>query len=1035
VSAVRSRIAFAAILAALGVAAGLALPGSAGAQPPPAASIGLAVSASSSSYPTGSAPLLRVRLTNLGAAACGLAATADLTLAVTSATVDGKALTPVYVKANPIDGAGSAVARRTSSVAPGGAVSFDVDTAGVQALPVSIGLDDGSELTALWPLSADGRYELSLSYAMPAVNTPTAACAGTSDAATVSFTIGGAARRSLPWLLFAIVAGGVLVMLVLAGLLLARSRRRQRSNTGAAAALVLLVAAGIVAVQGVTAARANAGVIYGPDPDRDKQIFNTYVGCITKITQFDPGLMKALEGPTVTVYPWRDSSSRPKTGGSGKDSIIAWDPFPGGGFTGETSGATYDPCAALYHELNHARDHASGTESNSICDDTGVLTDEVRATLAENRYRAAQTPPLPPRTTYDGKKIPSSMDGCTPPKKPKKADNGDPDPGVCRGIDGACGGDNGDPHLSTFDGYRFDLQAVGEFVAVKSNAGDLEIQTRQGAYFGSRTVAVNTAVAMKVAGVRLGFYLDHGSLVVHRDGTAVSLPLGNTQLPGGGRVNHAVDPLRGDSFAVVWPDGSAAWVVQVGRWGLQLSVQPRAARTGTLTGLLGSYDGDKTNDVSTVDGKVLAQPPSFDDLYHTYAPGWRVTDANSLFDYAAGTSTKDFTDLSFPDRPSTVDTLAAPARDAAQAVCALLGVIDPGVVADCVLDVASTGQAMFAVNAMRVQDASSPSDGGTGTGGTGTDGGTAQIGQSQTLTVTPAGVTMSFDGRAGQRAYVDVTATTLPNGCGGLEMDDASGSELSLGCVRDGTGQIDSTVLPRTGRYQVKVTGTGSITMRVITSDDAVTPIIPDGPAVTGTVIAPGQWARLTFSATAGEKVFVDITGSTVQTGCGDVYIMETKTTFSAIGCIGADHTGVIDTATLHDTGEYSIVVDPPGTGTGSATVRLYVVHDQQQAISLNGPAVLASVTEPGAQFLLTFAATAGQQVTVAGTGATDLLRGCGALALRNPDGTTIDIGCVDGSTGVASLGPVTLKDTGTYTLALDPGGRDTGSVSLRIHT
>lgn len=78
----------------------------------------------------------------------------------------------------------------------------------------------------------------------------------------------------------------------------------------------------------------------------------------------------------------------------------------------------------------------------------------------------------------------------------------------------------GDPHLTTFDDRRFDFQAVGEFTAATDT--DLTIQIRQAPLLASRTVSVNTAVALSAAGNRLGFYLEGGVVTVHRDGAALS---------------------------------------------------------------------------------------------------------------------------------------------------------------------------------------------------------------------------------------------------------------------------------------------------------------------------------------------------------------------------------------------------------------------------------------------------------------------------------------------------------------------------------
>jgi hypothetical protein len=986
---------------------------------PPESTIGLAVQPSATAYPTGTTPLLHVHVINASASACGLAADPDLTISVVSATRDGQPLVPQYVQTLPIDGAIAGVARHTTSVAPQQALTFDLDAGQAAALPASVALDDGTALAALWPVDASGQYAFTLAYAMPPAAGATA-CAGSSGPVTITFTVGPAGSpSSRVWLPIGIVAG-ILVVLIVVALLIWRSRRGRRTGAAAAAAVVLLAAFGVVAVDAVAPVPANAGIIYGPQPTGP--IYSQFQACLLQILSFDPGLSHDLTGPgspNVTVYPWYDTATHSKKGS--RDSLISWDPNDRSPFVGETSGAVNDPCMALYHELNHARDHANDSDSSQECDDTGVLVDEVKATIAENRFRAAQKPPLPQRTTYDGKKIPASLDGCTPPKTPPDARVASNDPGICRGLDGPCGGDNGDPHLSTLDGYRFDLQAVGEFVLVHSSAGDMDIQARQSAFTNSREVAVNTAVAMRVGSQKLGFYLVNGRMVVHQNGSVVPVALGTATLTGGVRVNRIVDPARGDSFAVSWTDGSVAWVQQVGVWGLAVSVQPRAARSGTLTGVLGPFNGDRSDDVSTVDGHKLAQPPSFDDLYHTYAPGWRVAAANSLFDYDPGKSTKDYTDLSFPDKPSDVDSLSATGRSAAEAACRLLGVTDPALLANCIIDVANTGQPMFAVDAGRVQAAF----------------GNSAAGPTQTLSVTKPGSSLvaTFTGKAGQRAYIDVTATTLPDMCGVPALRDPSGITVGLGCLKGGTGYLDGTLLKDTGTYQIVIApgnATGSITFRVIVSTDMTAPITPDGPPATATVTTPGQQGQLTFTAPTDEKVFVQILHSTVPAGCGTIEIASPTGVATASGCTTADGTGLIDTTTL-PAGPYEVLLDPEAGNVGSATVKLTVVHDQIQPIVLNGQSVLATVSQAGGQSRLTFTGKAGQMVTVEGTGST-VPPGCGVLLLVDPSGGTLAEGCVDADTS-ASMGPTTLPADGTYAVVVDPPDIQTGSTQLRVHT
>ena len=64
------------------------------------------------------------------------------------------------------------------------------------------------------------------------------------------------------------------------------------------------------------------------------------------------------------------------------------------------------------------------------------------------------------------------------------------------------------------------------------------------------------------------------------------------------------------------------------------------------------------------------------------------------------------------------------------------------------------------------------------------------------------------------------TDATLPDQCSPLELRDADGTPVSTGCVVNGAGGIDATVLPATGVYTVVVdpsgaaTGTVTLTLR-----------------------------------------------------------------------------------------------------------------------------------------------------------------------------------------------------------------------------
>ncbi len=92
----------------------------------------------------------------------------------------------------------------------------------------------------------------------------------------------------------------------------------------------------------------------------------------------------------------------------------------------------------------------------------------------------------------------------------------------------------GDPHLVTFDRLAYDFQGVGEFILVKSLIDNLEIQSRMAPWGSSRVVSVNSAVAMNVAGDKVGVYVDR-SPALYVNGSPTSLGSEALLLPGGGQ--------------------------------------------------------------------------------------------------------------------------------------------------------------------------------------------------------------------------------------------------------------------------------------------------------------------------------------------------------------------------------------------------------------------------------------------------------------------------------------------------------------------
>jgi hypothetical protein len=319
---------------------------------------------------------------------------------------------------------------------------------------------------------------------------------------------------------------------------------------------------------------------------------------------------------------------------------------------------------------------SSGEAPLNLTPLTTPFTLAVNSTDVGARYTITSiVPPRNPATTVD---LPAGAGDCTPPTG-----------------NTAVAYSEGDPHLSTFTDGALDFQAAGEYTLVQSKDRSVDVQVRQQPVSRSSAVAVDTAVAMSVAGTRLE--VDAGTstrllingVVAHLHGTA------GRWLRGGGRV-HADN--RGDIF-VKWPDGCTA-AIETFPGGLNVFFGAPRRLVADLHGLLNSVlTGASPLATDTVllggNGKRYVVDPSttsgFRTIYRSFAPSWAITERNSLFTYPSGKRTSSYRVKGFPARNYDAATVPAFLLGLYESRCRADGINNGNLLRGCVIDQSALG--------------------------------------------------------------------------------------------------------------------------------------------------------------------------------------------------------------------------------------------------------------------------------------------------------------------------------------------------------
>jgi len=328
-------------------------------------------------------------------------------------------------------------------------------------------------------------------------------------------------------------------------------------------------------------------------------------------------------------------------------------------------------------------------------------------------------------------------------------------------------------------------------------------------------------------------------------------------------------------------------------------------------------------------------------------------------------------------------------------------------------------------------------------------------GPSVPVTTTAAGqdARLTFYATAGLQ--INVAVTNVSNPLANVVVLAPDGTiPASVSINNNPSGQNFSTgvqTLNLSGTYELWVqhsnSNIGSETLQITSVPDVTAQIAIDGQAVPVTTTLPGQDARLNFSASAGQRIFVTI--SNVSNPDAAVWlVIPGGTTQGSSVFITNNPSGqmfFMDTQNLPWTGPYQLWVQHTGTAVGGETLQISSVPADfpgTLTVPTMGGTTGTALQVPtsgnlavGQNASLMFYGTAQQQLSFTlknitiGSSPTACY-----LTISDPNKTVIsgNNACGTGSSGYVDT--LTLGLTGYYTVFIDPQQNAVGSLSIAIN-
>nr|XP_032817930.1 mucin-4-like isoform X2 [Petromyzon marinus] len=258
----------------------------------------------------------------------------------------------------------------------------------------------------------------------------------------------------------------------------------------------------------------------------------------------------------------------------------------------------------------------------------------------------------------------------------------------------------GDPHITTMDGLGYTFNGLGEYdllIADNGNGTKFRIQGRtQRAGFNHTSMATSfvALVAWQLGSPVVEWKLNvDNTTSLYLNGVVFNVKGNLTTING-----TTLMATNGSLLASFSSGASVTVTATVGALQFLISL-PETMRDRT-TGLLGVFNGNKTDDFQASNGTILpfdgTTLPSESRIFYEFGSTWKVTSSSSLFQYGSGESWDIFNNNNFV--PTFYEQLLSESKNLDTITSTCKGN------QDCIFDVLSTGDLDFGKATVQASD-------------------------------------------------------------------------------------------------------------------------------------------------------------------------------------------------------------------------------------------------------------------------------------------------------------------------------------------